>query len=154
LCRKFGLGVALHHHVGTHVETPEEVDRLLATIQDRALGLCLDTGHYLYGGGDPVDLVNRHGDRMSCLHLKDIDAGRLREARERKLNFHDGVRHGVFAPLGQGVIDFAAILKHLQSAHFDGWVVVEQDVLVGGAETAKPLVNATAGREYLRRLGV
>jgi inosose dehydratase len=153
-CRKFGLGVAFHHHVGTHVETPEEVERLLTTVQDRALGLCLDTGHYLYGGGDPVDLVKRHADRMSCLHLKDIDAQRLKEARERKLNFHDGVRHGVFAPLGQGVIDFAAIVKHLQVAGFAGWVVVEQDVLEGGTETAKPLVNATAGREYLRSLGI
>lgn len=153
-CRKYGLGVAFHHHVGTHVETPEEVERLLTTIQDRALGLCLDTGHYLYGGGDPVDLVKRHADRMSCLHLKDIDGQKLKEARERKLNFHDGVRHGVFAPLGQGVIDFATILKHLQAAHFDGWVVVEQDVLEGGAQSAPPLVNATAGREYLRSLGI
>jgi inosose dehydratase len=153
-CRQYGLGVAFHHHVGTHVETPEEVERLLTTIQDRALGLCLDTGHYLYGGGDPVQLVKQHADRMRCLHLKDIDGKRLQEARERKLNFHDGVRHGVFAPLGQGVIDFATIMKDLRAANFDGWVVVEQDVLEGGAETARPLVNATAGREYLRSLGV
>lgn len=153
-CRKFGLGVAFHHHVGTHVETPEEVERLLNTIQDRALGLCLDTGHYLYGGGDPVDVVKGHADRMSCLHLKDINGAKLKEARERKLNFHDGVRHGVFAPLGQGIIDFGTILKHLQTAHFDGWVVVEQDVLEGGEQSAPPLVNATAGREFLRRLGI
>ena len=152
--RKFGMGVAFHHHVGTHVETPEEVDRLLNTITDPALGLCLDTGHYMYGGGDPVQLVNQHAGRMSCLHLKDIDPQRLKEARERKLNFHDGVRHGVFAPLGQGAINFAAILERLRATNFDGWVVVEQDVLEGGTTEAQPLVNATAGRDYLRSLGV
>jgi len=145
--RKFGMGVAFHHHAGTHVETPEEVDRLLSTVQDRALGLCLDTGHYLYGGGDPVDLVKRHADRMSCLHLKDIDGAKLKEARERKLNFHDGVRHGVFAPLGQGVIDFATILKLLQAAKFDGWVVVEQDVLEG------PMQSAVNNRRFMREVG-
>lgn len=153
-CSKVGLGVAFHHHVGSHVETPEEIERLLTTVQDRALGLCLDTGHYLYGGGDPIDVVKRHADRMSCLHLKDINANRLNEARERKLNFHDGVRHGVFAPLGQGVINFPTILKHLQAAQFDGWVVVEADVLEGGAGAELPLANAMAGREYLRGLGV
>lgn len=153
-CRKFGLGVSFHHHVGSHVETPEEVDRLLTTIQDRALGLCLDTGHYMYGGGDPVELAKTHADRISCVHLKDINGVLLKEAREKRMNFHDAVKHGVFAPLGQGAIDFPSVLKHLQSAGFSGWAVVEQDVLKGGAGADSPLANATAGRNYLQKLGI
>ncbi len=154
ICRSRGLAVAFHHHVGTHVETPEEVDRLLATIADDGLGLCLDTGHYLYGGGDPVQFLEGNSRRLRCVHLKDINAARLSEARQRKLNFYDAVRHGVFAPLGQGAVDFRRIFELLRAGGFDGWVVVEQDVLAGGRGADSPLANATAGRSFLRTLGV
>ncbi len=154
ICRSRGLAVAFHHHVGTHVETPEEVDRLLATIADDGLGLCLDTGHYLYGGGDPVQFLEGNSRRLRCVHLKDINAARLSEARQRKLNFYDAVRHGVFAPLGQGAVDFCRIFELLRAGGFDGWVVVEQDVLAGGRGADSPLANATAGRSFLRTLGV
>jgi len=154
LCRERRLAVSFHHHVGSHVETPEEVARLLDTITNPALGLCLDTGHYAYGGGDPVEVVEKYGSRITCLHLKDVNPQRLREARERKLNFHDAVRHGVFAPVGQGSINFARILELLKAHGFHGWAVVEQDVLSGGHGAGDPLTNATAGRNFLRTLGV
>jgi inosose dehydratase len=149
-----GLGVAFHHHVGTHVETPEEVDRLLGLLSPEELGLCLDTGHYVYGGGDAVEFLGRNLPRIQCMHLKDIDGARLQEARQQKLDFHAAIRHGVFAPLGQGVIDFAEVIGLLRKQGFDGWVVVEQDVLEGGRGANAPLANATAGREYLRKLGI
>jgi inosose dehydratase len=154
LCQAHGLAVSFHHHVGSHVETPEEVQRLLDTITNPSLGLCLDTGHYAYGGGDPVGFVERYGERITCLHCKDVNPDRLREAREQKMNFHDAVRHGVFAPVGQGIVNFARIVELLNARGFQGWAVVEQDVLAGGRGAADPLANATAGRSFLGRLGI
>lgn len=152
-CAKFSLRVAFHHHVGSHVETPEEVDRLLSLFAPADLGLCLDTGHYRYGGGDPVELLERVIDRVWCVHLKDIDETPLGESRQQRLDFHAAVRNGVFAPLGGGSIDFSSVMATLGSSEFDGWVVVEQDVLEGGRGAATPLANAKAGRGFLRALG-
>ena len=153
-CRAAGLRVAFHHHVGSHVETPEEVDRLFSLFRDDELGLCLDTGHYVYGGGDAAAFLEKQVSRVWCVHLKDINDSKLDEARRGQMNFHTAIRHGVFAPLGKGSIDFARIVRLLQKGNFDGWVVVEADVLSGGAGADAPLANAIAGREYLRRLGI
>jgi inosose dehydratase len=152
-CREFGVSVAFHHHVGTHVETPEEVDRLLTSFSPSDLGLCLDTGHCTYGGGEPAQLLGRYADRIRCVHFKDIDGERLENARRQRLDFYEAVRQGVFAPLGQGVVNFAKILVLLSGCSFSGWIVVEQDVLAGGASAANPFMNAVAGREFLRTLG-
>lgn len=149
-----GLKVAFHHHVGTHVETPEEVDRLFALFSPEELGLCLDTGHYVYGGGDEVQFLKRNLARAQCVHLKDVEGTRLKEARDQGLNFHAAVRHGVFVPLGHGVVNFREVVALLNRQHFDGWVVVEQDVLEGGRGANSPLSNAKAGREYLRKMGI
>jgi inosose dehydratase len=153
-CRPFGLGVAFHHHVGSHVETPEEIDRLLQEIPKSDMNLCLDTGHYAYGGGNPVELLRRFPGRTDWLHLKDIAPHRLREAQQRKLDFHAAVKSGVFAPLGQGSVNFSEILRLLAEQGYSGWAVVEQDVLPGGVGTQEPLVNARAARDYLRGLGI
>jgi inosose dehydratase len=154
LCRARGLAVAFHHHVGTHVESPEEIDRLFSLLSSEELGLCLDTGHCFYGGGDPVAVLDRYADRVRCLHFKDVDATRLEEARQQQLNFYDAIRHGVFVPLGQGSVDFARFVSLLRQQQFDGWVVAEQDVLEGGAGASTPLANAMAARRFLRDLGI
>src|SRR5439155_1739612 len=127
-----------HHHVGSHVETPEEIDRLLALKGVPDLGLCLDTGHCAYGGGDPVAVLQKHISRTRTLHLKDVDPNRLEEARRKGMDFHTAVSHGVFVPLGKGMIKFANILDVLRKNRFDGWVVVEQDVLPGGRDADSP----------------
>ena len=152
-CREFGVQLAFHHHVGTHVETPEEVDRLLASFSPKDLGLCLDTGHCVYGGGAPARLLESYADRIRCVHFKDIDGADLEGARRQRLDFYEAVRQGVFAPLGQGVVDFAKILALLRGCSFSGWIVVEQDVLAGGARASNPLENAVAGRKFLKTLG-
>ncbi len=153
-CRSLGLRVAFHHHVGTHVETPQEVDRLFSLFPPSELGLCLDTGHYVYSGGDVVVYLEKHVSRVWCVHLKDIYAGKLKEAQQQKLNFHDAVRHGVFAPLAKGDIDFSRVLALLKQGNFDGWIVVEADVLPGGVGADAPLPNAIAAREFLREQGL
>ena len=154
LCKAVGLRVAFHHHAGGHVETPEEVNRLFSLFPANELGLCLDTGHYIYGGGDAVAFLEKQVSRVWCVHLKDVYDRKANEARRAKMNFHAAVRHGIFAPLGKGSVDFPRVISLLQNGHYDGWVVVEADVLQGGVGADAPLANAIAGREYLRRLGV
>jgi inosose dehydratase len=154
LCKTVGLRVAFHHHAGSHVETPEEVDRLFSLFPADQLGLCLDTGHYVYCGGDAVAFLEKQVSRVWCVHLKDLCETKAAEARSGLMNFHAAVRHGIFAPLGKGTINFPTVVSLLQAGRFDGWVVVEADVLPGGVGADAPLANAIAGREYLRLLGV
>ncbi len=154
LCAAVGLKVAFHHHAGSHVETPEEIDRLFSLFPADQLGLCLDTGHYVYCGGDTVAFLEKQVARVWCVHLKDVYEAKAAEARAARMNFHAAVRHGIFAPLGRGNIDFPKVVSLLQKGKFDGWVVVEADVLPGGVGADAPLTNAVAGREYLRLLGV
>jgi inosose dehydratase len=154
LCKAVGLRVAFHHHAGGHVETPEEVDRLFSLFPASELGLCLDTGHYIYGGGDAVAFLEKQASRVWCVHLKDVYDAKANEARRARMNFHAAVRHGIFAPLGKGSVDFSRVISLLQNGHYDGWVVVEADVLQGGVGADAPLANAIAGREYLRKLGI
>jgi inosose dehydratase len=153
-CRAVGLKVAFHHHVGSHVETPEEIDRLFSQFSAHELGLCLDTGHYVYGGGDTIAFLEKQVARVWCVHLKDMYDEKAAEARQQRMNFQAAVRHGVFSPLGKGSIDFPRVISLLQRGNFDGWVVVEADVLPGGVGADAPLANAKAGREYLHRLGI
>ena len=154
LCKAVGLKVAFHHHAGSHVETPEEIDQLFSFFTADELGLCLDTGHYVYGGGDVGGFLRQQMSRVWCVHLKDMYEARAQEARRERMNFHAAVRHGIFAPLGKGSVDFPRVISLLRNAHYDGWVVVEADVLAGGAGADAPLANAAAGREYLRNLGI
>jgi inosose dehydratase len=154
LCKNHGLRVAFHHHAGSHVETPEEIDHLFSLFHADDLGLCLDTGHYVYGGGNVVEFLQQQVSRVWCVHLKDMCEARAQEARREGMNFHAAVRHGIFAPLGKGTVDFPRVISLLRNAQYDGWAVVEADVLAGGVGADDPLASATAGREYLRRLGI
>jgi inosose dehydratase len=149
-----GLRVAFHHHAGGHVETPEEVDRLFSLFPANELGLCLDTGHYIYGGGDAIAFLEKQVSRVWCVHLKDVYETKANEARRARMNFHEAIRHGIFAPLGKGSVDFPRVVQLLRKGHYDGWAVVEADVLPGGVGADSPLANAIAGREYLRKLGI
>ncbi len=141
------LRCVFHHHVGSYIETPGEVARLLELTD---IGLCLDTGHYAYSGGDPVEAVRAFGARVEYLHFKDLDPVRLRAANSAKLSFLDGVRAGVFCELGAGCVRFRELLEGLQRSGYDGWAVVEQDVDAGGASAKTPYQSARASREYLR----
>ncbi|MBI1790391.1 MAG: TIM barrel protein [Acidobacteria bacterium] len=145
LASGFGLRSVFHHHAGTYIETPAEIARLL---QAAPVGLCLDTGHYVYGGGDPVEALETFGARVEYLHFKDVDPGRLEAARKAGLGFLDGVRAGVFCPLGQGCVRLADLLDRLDKMNYDGWAVVEQDADPAGR--SDPFQDALASREFLR----
>ena len=125
-----GLGVlaTLHPHVGTVVEGPDEVDRVLTGSN---VPLCLDTGHLLIGGTDPLELARAAPDRIAHVHLKDVDAELARRVRAGDLTYTEAVRDGIYRPLGDGDIDIPGIVGALTTAGYQGWYVMEQDTILG-----------------------
>lgn len=148
--RELGLSSVFHHHCGTYVETPGETERLLAMTDPQSLGLCFDTGHYLYGGGDPVDLARKHGTRIRHLHLKDVKLQVLEQVRRERIPYLDAIRIGVFCELGLGGVDLTGVIRELTAVGFDGWAVFEQDV-DPTQPGSNPLESATRSRNYLRK---
>jgi inosose dehydratase len=129
LAARRGVVAALHPHVGTMVETGEETERVLAGSR---VGLCVDTGHLLVGGADPVALTAAHPERVVHVHLKDADGELARRVVAGELAFGDAVRSGLFVPLGEGSVDVARLVRTLEGAGYQGWYVLEQDVMLAG----------------------
>lgn len=146
-----GLRTVFHPHCAGWIETPDEIARLLDLTDPALLGLCFDTGHYTYGGGDALDGLRRFGDRLAYVHLKDCSAAVAAQARAEGWDYQRAVGAGVFCELGQGVVDFPATLAWLRARGYDGWLTVEQDVLAG---MGTPKESAARNREYLRGIGV
>ena len=140
-----GLRTHFHNHVATYVETPDELDRLMAGLDFDLVDICFDVGHHAYGGGDPVAFVVRHHGRIGHVHLKDVDPGVLASARQRGLGFVDALREFVFSELGQGMVDIPAIVRTLIDNGYRGWVVVEQDT-----SPRHPTETARDNRRFLR----
>jgi inosose dehydratase len=149
-----GMRAVFHHHAGTYVETPEEVDLLMELTDPELLGLCFDTGHYYYGGGDPVEAARKHSARIWHLHLKDVNPAVLDEVRHEKVGFVNAVQRGVFCELGAGGVDVVGSVCALRDAGFDGWAVFEQDV-DPTQPGVHPIESATRSRAYVRQtLGI
>ncbi len=146
-----GLVPAVHPHAGTHLETRAEVDALLADAGG-ALRLCVDTGHCLYGGIDPVALVRDYAPLVAGFHLKDLSLTRLRRSLEAGHGFEAAVADGVFTPLGEGDVDFARLAEALRELGLDAWATVEQDI--DPRLPADPEADAVASREFLGRVGL
>ena len=143
--RAAGTRIAFHPHAGTFVETPAEVERLAAAIDGGTLPFCLDVGHYLVGGGDPVAALRRYGDRVTHVHLKDVDQDVLGGLRRREIgSFGDAVQQRLFTELGSGQLDLDGILAVLAERRYDGWLMVEQD-----SGWAPPAESAAIGRRVL-----
>lgn len=126
--RAAGLEPTFHHHAGTFVESPDEIDRFLAEVD---INLTLDTGHLLIAGGDPVDAFARWGDRINHLHLKDVDLAILGAVLAAGGGMREVWSSGAFVAFGKGDIDLDAVMRTVDAEGFDGWIVVEQDVLNG-----------------------
>jgi inosose dehydratase len=150
-CRKLGLSAVFHHHAGTFVETPNEVERLCESIEPGLLGLCLDTGHYFFGGGDPVDAVRLYGDRIRHLHLKDVQLQILEGARRDGVGFLEAVRRGVFCELGEGAVDLNTVIHEVMAGGYSEWAIVEQDVDTRSGDV-NPSESALRSRQYLRNV--
>jgi inosose dehydratase len=149
--RETGLRTVFHHHVGTFVETPDETARFLSMTDPSVLGLCFDTGHWRFGGGDPAQAIDRHGDRIWHVHFKDHAPEIAARSRREGWDAVRAVEAGVFCELGKGDVDFPALVAKLRARGYEGWVVVEQDVLRG---MGSPAESARRNRAYLASLGL
>jgi len=144
----FGVGMAFHHHMGTIIETDEEIGRLMAG-SGEAVGLLYDTGHCAFSGGDPESLLRRHIGRVVHVHCKDVRPQVLKRARAADMSFMGAVMEGIFTVPGDGAIDYATLLKVLADHGYAGWLVVEAEQ---DPARAHPLTYATMGYRNLRDL--
>lgn len=152
LAEELGMRAVVHHHAGTFVETPAEIERLLEQTDPETIGLLLDTGHAVYGGADPLDIVRRHGPRVRYVHLKDAQRAELERVRGGGVTMPEAWKRGVFCPLGEGVVDFPAVIEALRRAAYQGWMIVEQDVVpdAAGKLNPDPSESARRSRAFLR----
>lgn len=148
---EFGLRPVFHPHVGSWVEFEDEIERLLDTLDEAVIGLCVDTGHCAYAGIDPVSLYERHASRVDYLHLKDVSAQVLERARSEPLDFWTAIEAGVFCPVGAGAVDFQALVRALERHGFDGPATVEQDR--DPSQMTSVLPDVVASRRYLESIG-
>ena len=148
---KTGLRTVFHHHCAGFVETPEEVDQLLALTDPSLVGLVLDMGHYRFGGGNPLEALKKHKNRIWHIHFKDCHPGIAAQSQVEGWDYFQSVGHGVFCELGKGGVDFSAIAEELKKQNYSGWITVEQDVLPG---MGNPKVCAQRNRKYIESLGL
>ena len=151
-----GLSTVFHHHCAGYVETPQEIAKLMSLTDPALLGLVFDTGHFAYGCGTDgntamMECLDRFADRIWYVHFKDCQTQVASSARQQRWDYFEAVRRGVFCELGRGGVDFSAVVKWLRQREYDGWAVVEQDVLPG---LGTPKESARRNREYLQSIGV
>ena len=149
VANEFGLDLVFHPHVATYIETPEECERFYDATSHTNVGLCLDTGHCVYGHGDSVKEAEKYKDKLRYVHIKDCDTKILDQARRNKWTFEEAIEHKVFTVIGQGSIDFPAFFRTLVKNGFSGWSVVEQDVKFG-ATPIPPAQSIAASLKYLK----
>lgn len=148
--RSRGIRPTLHPHVGTLVETFDDVARVL---DHTAVPLCLDTGHLMIGGTDPAELTRSHADRIGHVHAKDVRADLAAKVQSGVLTYTDAVRAGMYVPLGDGDVDLPAIATALSGVGYDGWWVLEQDtILAAEPEGEGPVADVRRSLEHLRSL--
>jgi inosose dehydratase len=127
LATEHGVRAVLHPHVGTLVENTADVQKVL---DGSSISLCLDTGHLLIGGTDPAELTRQVPERIAHTHVKDVDLGLAKQVQSGRRTYTEAVRAGMYRPVGQGDVDFAAIVGHLRGREYDGWYVLEQDTIL------------------------
>ncbi|MDR2646550.1 MAG: myo-inosose-2 dehydratase [Oscillospiraceae bacterium] len=146
---KKGMKLTFHHHMGTVVQTAEEIDRLMANTDPALVHLLFDSGHLSFAGIDPIAVLQKHIARVAHVHLKDIRPAIIAEIKAEQLSFLEAVRLGAFTVPGDGAVDFAPILAILQQANYEGWMVVEAEQ---DPAKANPLEYAIKARGYLKSL--
>ncbi len=149
LARRLGpldMTLAFHNHVGTYVETPAETSRLLDETDPALVGWCLDIGHLAFGGGQAINMLPKYADRVQHVHVKDVSAEVLAQARAEGWSFGQALAQFIFPPLGEGIARIPEVVTALQAVGYDGWYVIEQDT------APDPTATATANRSYLEAL--
>jgi inosose dehydratase len=147
----YQMRTVFHHHCAGFIETPDEIEKLMQLTDASLLGLCFDTGHYAFGGGDPIAGLKQFNSRIWHVHFKDFDPQVARESSFKNGDYFDAISKGVFCELGKGSVNFEGVLDTLEKQRYNGWVVVEQDVLPGMGD---PKACAEANRNYLTSIGL
>jgi inosose dehydratase len=146
---EFGLDLVFHPHASTYVETPKETEQFFDATSGSPVGLCLDTGHCVYAGGDPAAEAKKYREILRFVHVKDIDAKVMAEVRRSEMNFEQAIAANTFTTVGEGSVDFPAFFRVLDKNNYSGWMVVEQDVTYG-ATIVPPVESVAAGLRYLQ----
>jgi inosose dehydratase len=148
----FGLLLVFHPHAETHVEYEDQIEAFLEETDPRYVGLCLDTGHHAYRGGDPIRFLRKHSTRIPYLHLKSVDSAKRQQVSEERIPFAKAVEMGVFCEPSSGVVDFPALARLLHETSYDGIATVEQDMYPVAFDHPLPIAKRT--RQYLREIGI
>lgn len=148
---KTGVISVFHHHCAGFIETPNEIKRLLEKTDKDLVSLCFDTGHYEFGGGNALQGIKQFADRIKHVHFKDFDKQIHSATLKENLDYFESVKNGIFCELGNGSIAFDLIYQELVQQNYDGWIVVEQDVLPG---MGSPKTSALRNRQYLHSIGM
>jgi len=149
-----GLIQVLHEHVGTIVETREEIQRV---VDNSRIRFVLDTAHFAVGGYDPVDFARDHPDRVGLVHVKDADLSVARRLNDGEISLMEAVQSGIFPTVGRGNLDIDLVIASLERSGYSGWYVLEQDIAITGDEPAVgkgPIEDVQASVNYLRGLEV
>jgi inosose dehydratase len=154
LCRNEGLEPVIHPHAGTYIETADEIARVMDRIDPSLIGLCLDTGHFGYGGADAARAADDYHALVRHVHIKDCSSAVMDGVRAEGKGLDTALRRGVFCPLGRGDVPLSGVMDALRRHGYEGWLVIEQDQLLTSADTPESVVaGQRANREYLRTLG-
>jgi inosose dehydratase len=149
---EFGQTVSFHAHAASWVEFEDELECILDSIDSRDLSVCLDTGHSAYAGFDPVAFYNRHAERVTYLHLKDVNPSIMAHVIEHRVGFYDAWALGLFTNLGKGIVNFRGLQAALVKGGYSGWVTVEQECDPQGLTS--PLADARTNLAYLTSIGL
>lgn len=149
LAQSVGVKAVLHPHVGTIIETHEDV---LKVVEGSDIAFCLDTGHMVIGGADPVWFSETHASRVAHSHLKDVDLSWAKKVQSGDITYYDAVVQGMYRPLGKGDVDIRAIVRNLLLSGYQGWFVLEQDNVIQAEpdEGSGPYQDAKTSVEFLR----
>ena len=155
ICRAAGFEPVVHPHAGTYIETADEIARVLDRIDPSVLGLCLDTGHFRFGGADPTQAVHDYHELIRHVHIKDCRTAVMDDVKAEGKGLDECLRRGVFCQLGLGDSGIDAVIAALRAHDYSGWLVVEQDQFLRSADTPESVVaGQRANRDYLRGLGI
>jgi inosose dehydratase len=154
-CRSEGFEVVLHPHAGTYVETADEIARVMDRMDPSLLGLCLDTGHFRFGGADPTQAVHDYHELIRHVHIKDCATKVMDDVKAEGKGLEEALSRGVFCQLGTGDSGIDSVIEALRSYDYSGWLVIEQDQFLRTSDTPASVVAVQrANREYLRRFGI
>ena len=152
IVRGFGLTPVVHPHAQTHVEYEDQIEQLLEDTDPNLVGVCLDTGHHAYCGGEPVAFMRKHYKRIPYLHIKSVDSDMQKKIEAENIPFAEAVKMGMFCEPSRGAVDFPAFVKVLHDVDYNGFGIVEQDMYPCPFDQPLPIAKQT--RQYLREVGL